>query len=1317
MMVMAEASSGPFLVGSGEDDLTMDMETFFHILDESTDPLKRSAEDSSNDNLKVDTAPDAGNHTDFQFQSGHQMVGGVAFDTGGDFTMVFDDVKLEPSLEISSSIPVSSENFWHIQGDQGINRAEVQQYKTHSCTGTSTLVEGVSNHVSDNNEDHLGLNFLSEASCSLWMQSQGGKSGYSGPMPGNCFGVSVPQDDIKKFVDKPFMDIDFPSNDIISNVSTLSHNSDIISNLDSNYSALPSDISIDSLCFTKSPQYNFYDGFGFEPLPNEVEELQSLSACSGSTDYGGVHGLEANCLGGKSMSPNHGNLSSNADVRLIDHKASVVPFHYNQSGCNKNQTVCVENKKIDDMVASRGMAGHSVGATDEPVNIKHPCNYDSCLSFSCDKDEGSKHLSSEISPFLNWKQVDQTENEKHDLIVASTQSCLVGGFPTDDAHAALNASEQYLSCAQPYTINSKQYSCIRYEREGREMQPSLRGSHLSSVSPESIQSNSSGSKSHVDDDADICILDDTSQPAYSNQSLQLGKVIDPLQNSAYSQSLHYTGGLRTRANDEGLKFRAALQDLSQQKSEANPPDGMLAVPLLRHQRIALSWMVRKETSGGYCLGGILADDQGLGKTVSTIALILKERPLYLKQDLKTPKKEEFEALDLDEDDDEVIEVDGVKKVADGHQFNSSRSYTKSSNSCGQSKGRTAAGTLIVCPTSVLRQWAEELHKKVTSKADLSVLVYHGSNRTNNPCELGKYDVVLTTYSIVSMEVPKKPLVDEDDVNKAKLEGSDVSPLRLSSGKRRKHPPISGKKCSNGKKELADALLDSLARPLAKVAWFRVVLDEAQSIKNHRTQVARACWGLRAKRRWCLSGTPLQNAVDDLYSYFRFLRYDPYDVYNNFCSAIKMPIQKNPTEGYKRLQAVLKTIMLRRTKGTLLDGEPIINLPPKMIELKKVDFTEEERDFYTRLETDSRAQFKEYAAAGTVKQNYVNILLMLLRLRQACDHPLLVRGLDSNLLGRSSKEMAKKLPHEKRMQLLQHLEASFAICGICGDPPEDAVVAVCGHVFCNQCICEHLTSDDKQCPTSNCKQRLNISSVFSKATLNCPLSDQTAQDDSASKTVEVVKNFPGWCPQDSSKVRAALEVLRSLSKTQDSISGNSTLENLLDGNVMFPETSASWNSLNFNKKEVNLLAEHNVRDSTKLAGEKAIVFSQWTRMLDLLEACLKSSSIPYRRLDGTMSVVARDKAVKDFNTLPEVSVMIMSLKAASLGLNMVAACHVLLLDLWWNPTTEDQAIDRAHRIGQTRPVTVLRLTVKDTVEDRILALQVACSCDFFWLPFC
>lgn len=81
-------------------------------------------------------------------------------------------------------------------------------------------------------------------------------------------------------------------------------------------------------------------------------------------------------------------------------------------------------------------------------------------------------------------------------------------------------------------------------------------------------------------------------------------------------------------------------------------------------------------------------------------------------------------------------------------------------------------------------------------------------------------------------------------------------------------------------------------------------------------------------------------------------------------------------------------------------------------------------------------------------------------------------------------------------------------------------------------------------------------------------------------------------------------------------------------------------------------------------------------------------------------------------------MLMSLKAGNLGLNMIAATHVVLLDLWWNPTTEDQAIDRAHRIGQTQPVTVSRLTIKNTVEERILALQVCTFhiCSIFFCSF-
>ncbi|XP_058106420.1 helicase-like transcription factor CHR28 [Magnolia sinica] len=120
-------------------------------------------------------------------------------------------------------------------------------------------------------------------------------------------------------------------------------------------------------------------------------------------------------------------------------------------------------------------------------------------------------------------------------------------------------------------------------------------------------------------------------------------------------------------------------------------------------------------------------------------------------------------------------------------------------------------------------------------------------------------------------------------------------------------------------------------------------------------------------------------------------------------------------------------------------------------------------------------------------------------------------------------------------------------------------------------------------------------------------------------------------------------------------------------------------------------------------DKAIVFSQWTCMLDLLEISLNQSCIQYRRLDGRMSLASRDRAVKDFTADPEVTVMIMSLKAGNLGLNMVAACHIILLDPWWSPTTEEQATDRAHRIGHSfikyAPKKTIQRTSKQTVNDR------------------
>jgi len=120
------------------------------------------------------------------------------------------------------------------------------------------------------------------------------------------------------------------------------------------------------------------------------------------------------------------------------------------------------------------------------------------------------------------------------------------------------------------------------------------------------------------------------------------------------------------------------------------------------------------------------------------------------------------------------------------------------------------------------------------------------------------------------------------------------------------------------------------------------------------------------------------------------------------------------------------------------------------------------------------------------------------------------------------------------------------------------------------------------------------------------------------------------------------------------------------------------------------------------GHRALVFSQWTSLLDLIEPHLTAAGIAFNRLDGT--TVDRAGVVAGFQADDGPPVMLLSLKAGGTGLNLTAADHVFLIDPWWNPAVEDQAADRAHRIGQDKPVMVYRMVARDTVEERILELQ-------------
>lgn len=126
-------------------------------------------------------------------------------------------------------------------------------------------------------------------------------------------------------------------------------------------------------------------------------------------------------------------------------------------------------------------------------------------------------------------------------------------------------------------------------------------------------------------------------------------------------------------------------------------------------------------------------------------------------------------------------------------------------------------------------------------------------------------------------------------------------------------------------------------------------------------------------------------------------------------------------------------------------------------------------------------------------------------------------------------------------------------------------------------------------------------------------------------------------------------------------------------------------------------------SHSLQGKhKCLVFSQWTSLLDLIEPLLQSGQIPYLRLDGKTR--DRETIVQTFNSIEGPPLLLISLKAGGVGLNLTAADHVYILDPWWNPAVENQAADRAHRIGQYHPVCVYRLVTKNTIEDRVQALK-------------
>jgi SNF2 family DNA or RNA helicase len=628
-------------------------------------------------------------------------------------------------------------------------------------------------------------------------------------------------------------------------------------------------------------------------------------------------------------------------------------------------------------------------------------------------------------------------------------------------------------------------------------------------------------------------------------------------------------------------------------------------------------------------------------------------------------------------------------------------------------------TLVVAKLSLLPQWEEE----IKSKTNLSYAVCYGSQgpRGQTVADMENVDVVLTTYGSMQGELKRK------------------QPL------------------------------------LARVKWLRVILDEAHCVRNQNTLASKACCALDAQHRWAVSGTIMMNSMQDLFGIFKFLRHEPWCLPPFWKAAISKPMmiydstdQDNVTEEERtaalqlvlsRLRRVLSPLMLRRTKDSLTkDGKPILTLPPVETKVVSVELTPTEREFYQAVLARSLEVFEGFVDAGTAAKSYIQILSMISRLRQCCDHiSLTVRSrldeeepnenVEDNTSKRENDDSKKPAAIERPKDvmgarfvesLLSKLSKSpnkrkpknTAVEGTSPSPPKrprDNYLASVAAAL-SDAVQSQSTQTTEECPI--CLENTPLQSavltpcghVFCR---DC-LVDYLHENASGKKS----RKCPdGICPVCSKTVPAHRIIALVASKKDP--------DQVVSSYLTAPSASNSPDASPIKppaKREEDVTARTILQDavlhggdSSKMKavldeldkvwesdpGSKVLIFSQFLGFLDLLQPRLVALGIPYFRLDGQLSLAQRGTVLKDFrlaSTPPagpqkRGTVLLMSMSAGGEGLNLVSASSVFLVDPWWNAAKEDQCVNRIVRLGQTAAVCrVRKFVVRQSVEEKIVALQ-------------
>lgn len=704
-------------------------------------------------------------------------------------------------------------------------------------------------------------------------------------------------------------------------------------------------------------------------------------------------------------------------------------------------------------------------------------------------------------------------------------------------------------------------------------------------------------------------------------------------------NVNYEARTAEEVNDAVMKMFDQLQS-AENIPEMEPPS-IVSTPLLRHQKQALWYMMEKEKRRKF--GPREEDNNSLWR--------IKYSPSGAKR-----YREVISGTVLDEEPPQSLggllaDMMGLGKtlsilslVASSLGQASEWEKAKPRPELAQSIPcmRNTRTTLLVAPLSTVNNWVGQIKEHIEENG-LSYYVFHGSNRTSDVERLAQYDLVITTYSIVLSE-------------------------------------LSGRNAKRG---------GAHSSPLMKMNMFRIVLDEAHTIREQNAAQTQAIFRLNSQRRWSVTGTPIQNRLEDLLSVTKFLGLFPYDDRARFGMHILSRFKTGDATVLASLRVLVDSFTLRRVKDK-------VDIPARHDKIVTLDFSEKEKQLHEFFRKESNVMMNVIAGQDKTKMKgrmYHHVLKAMMILRQISAHgkELLepedrerIRGVSAQEaidLEEGHSDGAAAISDKKAYEMFTLMQQSSAdVCAVCAKRLEEpaaentgnasdkktpmAVVLPCFDVLCADCFSAWKKSSGlgtKGSPDIKCQICEAWIPVAYSIITAAGLQDYEVNQAQAKQSRKQTKTL-GEYEGPHTKTRALLSFLSRSAETSKSLQA--------DG-------------------------ERPV---------KSVVFSAWTSHLDLIEIALQDIGLTgFTRLDGTMTLSARHQALERFHHDDATTVLLATIGAGGVGLNLTSASNVYIMEPQYNPAAVAQAVDRVHRLGQSREVTTVQFIMRESIEEKIFEL--------------